>query len=89
MATKKTRKRATHVPAAPANRPTLRFTDEEITTLQADMASVGGIPVSLGKYAHHATMSYAKLRKLENEVRDHGCLIDPDLMGQLLKRAGL
>lgn len=54
---------------------TLRFNDNEMAALNTDRRQLGGIPVSVGAYAKHAVVSYPKLRKLDESLRQFA--IDP------------
>lgn len=54
---------------------TLRFNDNEMAALNTDRRQLGGIPVSVGAYAKHAVVSYPKLRKMGEMLRQ--CALDP------------
>lgn len=65
------------MPRKKSNRPpptsfTVRLTSDEIAPVSADLQRVAAnsVPVSLGKYAKHAVLSYAKLRRLEQLVKE-------------------
>lgn len=60
MAAKKTKAKSKQV--------TVRLDGAELAAADADRKQLGGIPVSLSRYAKHAVTSYPKLRKLRDHV---------------------
>lgn len=84
MAAKKTKAKSKQV--------TVRLDGAELAAADADRKQLGGIPVSLSRYAKHAVTSYPKLRKLEESVRaqaNGGEETVCDVAQDLLAEAGL
>lgn len=83
MAAKKTKAKSKQV--------TVRLDGAELAAADADRKQLGGIPVSLSRYAKHAVTSYPKLRKLEEIMRDRarGDLVPNVVASEILREAGL
>jgi hypothetical protein len=59
---KKTKKKPTQI--------SFRLKPDELEPLDADRRALPGVPVARNTYARHAVLSYPKLRKLEEIVRE-------------------
>lgn len=75
-----------------------RLKPSELEPLEADRKALPGVPVARNTYAKHAVLSYPKLRKIEERVRNASRDEDPrstsgaaimEFALDLLKEAGL